>query len=226
MEKGRKAYFKIKKGVGFYNPCSLLEKLFDKFPVSPIILYCSELWGVDLPLKDSDPYEYLHLQFIKEILSIHYKSTNADCRGELKRLPLKSKIQCSALKFLEHILSSDNTLINKMYYATVDTNSWTKKIIDIVNKLGFSHISLDPAIKVHFYVNHMQTRINDQTLQDQDSSILSSSKLDFYKCVYTFQRRAPLADLLNYRLDWSTLTKLRLSAHKLNIKRRNKKTYI
>ena len=29
MEKGRKAWFKIKKTVGLNNPCNLLEKLFD-----------------------------------------------------------------------------------------------------------------------------------------------------------------------------------------------------
>ena len=51
MEKGRKVYFKIKKCVGFDNLCSLLEKLFDSL-VSPIILYCSELWGVDLSTSE------------------------------------------------------------------------------------------------------------------------------------------------------------------------------
>ena len=46
VEKGRKAYFKIKKCVGFDCPCSLLDKLFDSF-VSLIILYCSALLGVE-----------------------------------------------------------------------------------------------------------------------------------------------------------------------------------
>ena len=45
MEKGRKAFFKIKKSVGLNNPCSLLEKLFDTL-VIPVIHYCSELWGI------------------------------------------------------------------------------------------------------------------------------------------------------------------------------------
>ena len=72
--------------------------------VSPIILYCSELWGVYLLFKDSDPYEHFHLKLIKEVLGVQYKSTNAAYRAELNRLPLKAKIQCSALKFWEHIL--------------------------------------------------------------------------------------------------------------------------
>ena len=58
MEKGRKAYFKIQKCIGFDNPCILLENLFYAL-VSFFILYCSELWGVDLSLKDTNPYEFI-----------------------------------------------------------------------------------------------------------------------------------------------------------------------
>ena len=50
-------------------------------------------------------------------------------------------------------------------------------------------------------------------------TIFSSPKLDFYKCVYKIQTRAPFADLFNYRSDRSTLTQLRLSAHKLKIEK-------
>jgi len=53
MDKARKAYFKIKKTVGLDNSCGLLEKLFDSL-VSPILLYGSEVWGVDCKFKDSD----------------------------------------------------------------------------------------------------------------------------------------------------------------------------
>jgi hypothetical protein len=47
-EKDRKIYFKIKKTIGLNNPCKLLEKLFDSLLdlVTPILLYCSEVWGV------------------------------------------------------------------------------------------------------------------------------------------------------------------------------------
>ena len=42
-------------------------KLFDSL-ISPIILYCSELWGFDVPLKDSDPDKHIHLKFLKKFL--------------------------------------------------------------------------------------------------------------------------------------------------------------
>ena len=56
MEKGRKAWFKVKREIGLNNPCCLLEKLFDTL-ISPVILYSCEVWGVDCNFKDSDPFE-------------------------------------------------------------------------------------------------------------------------------------------------------------------------
>jgi hypothetical protein len=52
-----------------------------------------------LPLfKDSDPFEKLHIKFIKEILGIHCKASNDGCRAELNRTSLKSKILFSIFK--------------------------------------------------------------------------------------------------------------------------------
>ena len=163
MEKGRKSFFKIKQCVGIDNPCSLLEKLFDSL-VSPIILYCSELWGINSAFKDSDPYEYLHLKFIKEILGVHCKAINTACRSEsINRLPLKAKIQISAFKFFEHIyfLHTICTLVNKIYFATENTNTWTQNIKNIVSRLGFSHTLSNASEQIQFFIKHMQVRIND-----------------------------------------------------------------
>ena len=67
MEKGRKAWLKIKRTTGLNNPCNLLEKLFDAL-VNPIILYGCEVWGVDCSFKDTDPFEHLQIKFIKYIV--------------------------------------------------------------------------------------------------------------------------------------------------------------
>ena len=63
MEKGRKAWFKIKKSLTLDTSCCILEKLFDALVV-PVILYGSEVWGAVKTYRDSDPYENLHLKFI------------------------------------------------------------------------------------------------------------------------------------------------------------------
>ena len=77
VDKARKAYFKIKKTIGLNNPCRLLEKLFDSL-VSPILLYCSEIWGIDMCLKENvaNPVEKLHVKFMKEILGVNCKTFN------------------------------------------------------------------------------------------------------------------------------------------------------
>jgi hypothetical protein len=105
MKKARKAYFKIKKTIGLNNPCRLLETLFDSL-VTPIRTYGSEVWGVDSTFKDSDPFEKLHIIFIKEILGIQCKASNDECRAELNRTPLKSEILFSIFNFMNHIISS------------------------------------------------------------------------------------------------------------------------
>ena len=46
ITKGRKAFFDIKKSLELNNPCGLLEILFDTLVV-PVILYCSEIWGLE-----------------------------------------------------------------------------------------------------------------------------------------------------------------------------------
>ena len=103
------------------NPCGLLEKLFDTLVVT-VILYCSEIWGLETTLNDSKPFKYMHMKFIKEILGVHYKATNAASRAGLGRLSLKlslkSKVQTAAINF-RNILSHHKTFfVNKIYFFT------------------------------------------------------------------------------------------------------------
>ena len=56
--------FKIKKTIGLDHPCKLIEKLFDSL-VSPMLLYCSEVWGVFDNSGDSSVLEKFHMKFIK-----------------------------------------------------------------------------------------------------------------------------------------------------------------
>ena len=58
------------------------------------------------------------------------------------------------------------------------------------------------------HLKSIQQRIHDTVLQEQDSSILNSSKLDFYK----IQTRAQYVDSISYRSDRSVLAKMRISA--------------
>ena len=217
MEKGRKAWFKIKKTIGLNNPCSLIEKLFDTL-VSPIILYGCEIWGVDSSFKDSDPFEHLHIKFIKEILGVHCKASNAACLAELNRYPLKGKIQFLTIKFLDHISSSNNTLVNKIYTNTDKNNKWLTTVQKWTRNLGFEFLNANTQnIKPKIAV--IQQRINDQAIQNQHSVISENKKLDFFQKVYKFNKRPPYVDICKFKADRSVLCKYRISAHSLSIEK-------
>ena len=121
-EKARKAYFKINKLVWL--------KLFDTL-ISPILTYCSEIWSVFSNLQDSEPFEKLHFEFMKEILGVHCKASNDACRAELGRLLMESKILFSCVKFLEHILHLDGSLVKDIFHATNQSAPWFVKVKDI-----------------------------------------------------------------------------------------------
>ena len=75
-------------------PVKVLLKLFSAL-ISPILLYCSEVWGVHLlgSLTNIEMFkkffsmisdiEKLHIKFCKRILGVHSKSTNLAAIAEL-----------------------------------------------------------------------------------------------------------------------------------------------
>ena len=192
-----------------------MEKLFDTL-ISPILLYCNEIWGVDVNNSDSSIVEKFHMKFIKEILGVHCKAMNVACRSELGRLPLQSKIMFSCIKFLNH---SENTLAFKIFKATENNNPWTKKVYSIIHKLGFSYIIYGKCSFTSLLACIKQ-RIKDIFIQDQSSHILNSNKLIFYQNIYKNNYiRSKYVDILYRKTDRSTLCKIRLSAHNLEIEK-------
>ena len=215
VDKARKAYFKVKKNVGLDNPCKLLEKLFDSL-VSPILLYCCEIWGLDINDKDTSVIEKFHMKFIKEILGVHCKAANAACRNELNRLPLKAKIQFLNIKYWNHVTSNKTSLLYRIFNATELNNPWVKKMHSLFDNLGLSYIHLNKVTIKHLLPSIKQ-RLNDVNFQHNFSIINESSKLAFYKTYIFLGQRSAYVDILSKRSARSSLCKLKLSAHNLAI---------
>lgn len=217
MEKARKAFFKIKKAISLDNSCKLLEKLFDTLVV-PIALYGSEVWGIGKEFKNSDPYEHLHIKFIKEALGVHCKASNAACLSELNRLPLYTNIQFLAIKYWLHIMESENSLCYKVCIATETNNSWIKNMKNLINKLGFNYLRENP-FGIKLQLNQIKERINDTALQKLESEIKQNSKLTFFSKLYKPNSRPPYVDHCKLRKDRSVLCKIRVSAHSLYVEK-------
>ena len=182
------------------------------------VLNCSEIWGVLCNLNDSDPFEHLHLKFIKEVLGVNCKTSNDACRAELARLPLKARIQCSVINFLDHIYSSEDTLLYKAFVATKNSNSWVKNTKKRLNNLGYSYI-FDKKSTIKNHINNLKQRITDQCLQNQNSIISPSSKLEFFKTVYKMGQRPSYVDNLIDIKQRAAIAKIRTSSHTLMIEK-------
>ena len=195
----------------------MLEKLFDTL-VSSIILYGCEVWGTYCNLKDTDPFEHLHIKFIKEILGIHSKATNVACLSELNRYPLKDKIKLLIFKFWDHISNSPNTLVNKIYNNLPQNNRWYTTIKKWVSELGLGYI-IDNTNNIKNNITIIRQRINDQAMQNQHSSLTENHKLLFNKNILKFNQRPYYVVIGRFKSDRSTICKYRISAHSLAIER-------
>lgn len=158
------------------------------------------------------------MKFIKEILGVHCKTTNVACRSELGRLPIQSKIMFSCVKFLNHLLLSENTLAFKIFKGTENNNPWTKKVYSNIQRLEFSYI-IDSKCSFKPLLAFIKQIIADQFIQEQSSQIFNSSKLKFYQNIYSNHKRSSYVDLLRQKSERSTLCKIRLSAHNLEIEK-------
>ena len=104
----------------------MLLKLFDSV-ISPILLYCSEIWGafgyLDYEKWDGNPIEKVHLSFCKHVLGVNRSTTNNLVRGELRRYPLKTTIDCRYISFLQHIISMPQSSSHQALIASQELDS-------------------------------------------------------------------------------------------------------
>ena len=124
----------------------------------------------------------------------------------------------SSIKFWDHLITSEGSVVHQIYNATKMSNPWVKKLNIIIQNLGLSYLSnVKPTIKRLF--GFIKQRIIDQGIQEQHANISASPKLTFFQNVYIMNERAAYVDALRNRSDRSSLCKLRVSAHNLAIER-------
>ena len=141
------------------------------------------MWGVGNNFKDTEPFEHLQLKFVKEILGVHCKASNAACLAELNREPPKTKIQLAAIKFLVHtcIIHSQDSLVYKIFRNVEENSIWVKTIKEWLSK--FVHL-IQNLTDISYYLKCIQQRINDQALQNQNNLITGSNKLELLSSVH------------------------------------------
>ena len=71
-------------------------------------------------------------KFLKEILE-HCKTSNNACYAELGGLPIRSKIILFAVKYLDHLISNEHTLVHDIFIKTIENNAWSMCLIKVLS---------------------------------------------------------------------------------------------
>ena len=212
-------------GHHFSENIKLTIKLFDAL-ISPILMYGSEIWGIDCNGKlDTDPEELVKNKFLKWLLGVNKYCNNNACRAETGRFPLRIKAQCRTFKFwLTSAIHEENNCYKLSQVAYNDIDGLKIKLFGVKNSLY--HIGLGTLWeKAHFsdvgMVSIIRQRLEDIELQRWFSEINNdirkdpsqSNKMRTYRKVKTidnYRCEDYLHQVTNIR-HRTTMTKLRLS---------------
>ena len=111
--------------------------------ISPILLYGSEIWGVDCNDQiEKDPAELVQIKFLKWLLGVNKYCSNNACRAETGKLPIKIEAQYRNFKFWLTLTKHLKHKLSRVVYDDMESRMnkelWSQKI-----KCGFDQIGLE-----------------------------------------------------------------------------------
>ncbi len=183
---------------------------------------------------DEHCFEKTDLRFCKSILGVHRKACNAAVRGELGRYPTAIFILKQVFKNWLRIADKDkDSLLYDVYLCNAqmvyeNKNCWLSNVRKLViDTLGLKHLwdnqgqQLYPKSQIinavsnlkHLFEFHWRNEIN----KCPDANQNSGNKLKTYS---TFKKNFDYEQYLDFNRDFKkrrSITKLRISAHRLEI---------
>ena len=219
-EMGKKSLFCLMKEVKKHNfNIPTLISLFDTY-VSPVLNYCSELWGY---VKAQD-IERVHTMFLKRVLGVKRSTSNDLVYCETERIPLAVNRQFHMLKYWVKLLKTDNCILKHLYlnmfhaYSKNNAPNWLSEIRSVLISIGMNDVWQTQSVeneKLFLFV--AKQSLMDLAYQKIDSFIDNSNKCLIYKHLpkqrllqqYLVKNMSPKCRKI--------ITKFRVSAHKLSI---------
>ena len=194
-------------------PSHVLE-LFDKL-ISPILCYCSEVWGFN---KGKD-IEKVHLQFCKRLLAVKHCTQNDFMYGELGRSSFQNKHYLNTIKYWLKVTQTSTIKYIRIAYDCLfsDLERYPNKINgawSLLCELGFNVVWLNQSVSnPKIFLSLVKLRLNDTFIQNWNSR---SSRALFYRNFNIFGHK-PYLDIVKFEQIRHALTRLRTSAHRLEI---------
>ena len=208
--------------------------------VTPVALYSAEVLAVlSLPKKSFDSKESLfkawetympeklNQRACRMVLSVHKKASRLAILGELGRYPLLIKGLTQVIKYDWHIRNktANDSVVKCAYNEMLQVpDSWVSRVESIKNLINLQsipgYISGDSVAKrIKCKLNGIFDRFwLDQINQPNiGSDNIDHNKLRFYKTFKTCFKAEPYVELVQNRNQRSNLTRMRASAHSLEI---------
>ena len=224
-EKALHALFSLRRHTNFSKlKPSLACKIFDTM-ISPILLYNSEIWGgyvkSDFKAWDGSQIERTHLQFCKRYLEVSNKASNVAGRAELGRFPLLITINQRILNYLLCFQNKQpDSFVRQSFLIsselhTAGKNSFYSNLMKISEYFNFGNFSpeLVDTAKVTMFLQLMKQKY----ISYWQHTLQHSQKLEFYRSFKNEYASSSYLELTRRVSDRRTLTKLRISNHKLMI---------
>ena len=223
-DKARRATFCIKKIMknNCLSPKHLLN-IFDKM-IMPILTYGSEIWGGGLVKKvnklnlgDCVPGEKIHRHFIKYVLGVHSKASNAAVMAETGRTPVIGEVLKLFVNFSNRLdCAETDSLLQEANEVAKDLEThkigWWFEYKNVIKECNFQEQVYVKGCKVK---QQIHGKCQDYVLH----SIENSKKLRTYTIVKNTYNYEPYLDLIKNVEQRKMLTRFRISAHDLNIER-------
>ena len=222
----RRGLFALKKYM-YSNPEILPELQIQLFKtmISPILMYCSEIWG----LYNFDRIETFYLSFLKNILYVKKSTPNCFVYGELGLYPIKIEIQMRVVKFWLKIINQSMTYNNytKKVYVTLlqisilhpTKETWVTKLKGLLDRCGMGDYFKNQRVEnERYFLTIMKQRMYDMYLQEWLGKVNETSDGRLYKHVkekFEFEQYLNMPNKM-FRI---AITKVRMSSHIFLIER-------
>ena len=247
LTKASRAYFSMS-NILYENKTMKIDhslQLFNSL-ICPIAQYASEFWSIlSIPLKSFNSKhdlmkawevfipETLNQRFCRLIMSVHKKTSRLALLGELGHYPLLVQSFIQTLKYKWSLTSSSHDQNSLVCDALTEMSGFADSGLDCwltrVRKLEkFFNIPHQPSyVKPEAVSSICKKRVKsvfdrfwlDEVNQVKIVNGLNSNKLRFYSTLKSSFTREPYLDLVQSRNQRSFLTRLRCSAHRLEIEK-------
>ena len=237
--KANKALFKLKADLFSLRPGIKSSLHIYNHTIKAVLNYSSELWGCYLPksfkcdtlcdfskIASLFPSEKMEIHFLKYILGVNKKASNFAIMSEVGKYPIIFDSFKSVLNYWHRLENMPTNLLKDAYtelkllhHTGIDT--WYGSLLGMLKVLDIPVEGGSAAFNKHFIKHslseHLHNLFRNTWYRSRENLIREDGKLRTYLKIKTNFGYEKYLDILNDFFNRKSLTRFRISNHKLKI---------